>query len=153
MENSFLGSGMKFPVELDMATGRFKVVSGQDSVRESIRIILETNISERLARPAFGTNLAQYTFMDITATGLNIMMRDLSERIADQEPRIGNVDIDAEFFDKQGLLVFNIGYTLRESNIRGNMVYPFYLNAEKYEDAEEEGRDIPELEEADEYQD
>ncbi len=152
MEKSFLGSGMKFPVELDMATGRFKVSSGEESVRESIRIILETNISERLARPAFGTDLAQYTFMDINATALNIMMRNLSERISDQEPRIGNVDIDAEFYDKQGMLVFTIGYTIIETNIRSNMVYPFYLNAEM-PDETDDGGDIPGLEEIDEYQD
>ena len=86
--NSFLGTGCKFPLQIDPATGRFMTVSGEQSVKESLYLILMTQRTERLVRPGFGSNMMDYTFMDTGTTMLSILRRDLSETILEQEPRI-----------------------------------------------------------------
>lgn len=149
----YLGSGMKFPPQINPATGRFMVSSEEESVKESIYLILMTQKTERFLRPDFGSTLMSYTFMDINITSINMMIRTLTEQILSQEPRIRNVDITADSETRQGCLLVNIEYTIIESNVRDNLVFPFYLNAviedeenesEQYEPEEYDGEYEPE---------
>ena len=39
MAQEFLGSGMKFPPQINPATGRFEVARGETSVKESVYIM------------------------------------------------------------------------------------------------------------------
>ena len=130
MEQSFLGTGVAFPPEIDPATGRFKLSSGSQSVKESIYLILMTQVTERLTRPDFGTRTASYVFMNVNLTELTIMKRELTESILRQEPRVRDVAVDADMQAQQGYILINIDYTLIQNNQRGNLVFPFYLNAE-----------------------
>ena len=130
MEQAFLGTGVAFPPQIDPATGRFKMSSGAQSVKESIYLILMTQVTERLTRPGFGSDTASYIFMDASLTELTLMRRDLTETILEQEPRIRDVDISTEMQEQQGYILVNIDYILRENNISGNLVFPFYLNVE-----------------------
>ena len=138
MAGSFLGSGMKFPPQVDPATGRIAVSSENASVKESVYLILMTTRSERIMRPDFGSMLLNYTFMDMNNTSLNIRVRELTETLIRQEPRIGDVSITTDFRDKKGVLLINIDYTIRRTNTRDNLVFPFYLNADWEENEEEE---------------
>jgi len=138
MEQSFLGTGVAFPPQIDPATGRFKMSDGDQSVKESIYLILMTQVSERLTRPDFGTNTASYVFMDVNQTELTIMERDLTDSILLQEPRISRVSISTSMEAQQGYIMVNIDYTLAQNNRRGNLVFPFYLNAEPEPIDEEE---------------
>ena len=136
-DKSFLGSGMKFPPQINQATGRFMVSSEEQSVKESIYLILITQRTERIVRPAFGSNLMSYTFMDVNLTTLNMMRRSLSEQILTQEPRVSNVEITIDPEVKDGCLIVNIDYVVSETNQHDNLVFPFYLNADVEEEAYE----------------
>ena len=143
----FLGSGMKFPPQVNKATGRFVVSSEEESVKESVYLILTTQKTERFLRPEFGSNRMSYTFMDINITTVNMMIRSLTEQILKQEPRIGDVVITTDSQVKEGCLLVNIDYTIRSSQMRDNLVFPFYLNASAEEEAyEPEQYDSEELE-------
>ena len=137
MAGSFLGTGLKFPPQVDPATGRFMTVSEAESVRESVYLILMTQRTERFARPDFGSDLLSYTFMDTSYGAINLMMTQLTETLRRLEPRITNVQVHSEDSKKQGVLVISIDYTLRATNTRDNLVFPFYLNAEVQEEEEE----------------
>ena len=54
---SFLGTGMKFPPQIDPGTGRFSLSSGAQSVRESVYLILMTQRGERWLEPEFGSRI------------------------------------------------------------------------------------------------
>ena len=138
MEQSFLGTGVAFPPQVDPATGRFKMSGGSQSVKESIYLILMTQVTERLTRPEFGTRSASYVFMDVNQTEITIMKRDLTDAILKQEPRVSDVDIEADMEAQQGYILMNIDYTLAANHRRGNLVFPFYLNAEPAPSEEEE---------------
>ena len=142
----FLGSGMKFPPQINEATGRFMVSSAEQSVKESIYLILMTQRTERFARPEYGSNLMSYTFMDTNITALNMMRRDLTEQILTQEPRVSDVEITTDAQTKDGCLIVNIDYVVSATNQRDNLVFPFYLNAEVEEEAYE-----PEQQESEQY--
>lgn len=136
MAQGFLGSGMKFPPQIDPATGRFRVARGEESIRESIYLIL-TQKTERWVRPEFGSSLMNYTFMDTSVTMLNLVSREIASDLMTQEPRISDVDIRIDAASKPGTLIIYIGYTVRETNVRDNLVFPFYLDT-TWEEQEEE---------------
>lgn len=138
MEQSFLGTGVAFPPQIDPATGRFKMSSGSQSVKESIYLILMTQVTERLTRPNFGSRTASYVFMDVNLTELTIMRSELTDIILNQEPRVSDVDIATEMQEQQGYILISIDYTLAANNQRDNLVFPFYLNAEPAPEEEEE---------------
>lgn len=138
MDSTFLGKGMKFPPQINSATGRFSLSEGAVDVKESIYIILMTRMGERFIRPNFGSTLQSYAFMDVNMTNITLMTRDLSAQIQAQEPRISDVDITIDAVTRQGCLLVTIGYTLIESNSTDNMVFPFYLdNATQEEEYQE----------------
>lgn len=134
---SFLGCGMKFPPEIDKATGRFLTSSGNDTVKESLYLILMTQRTERFTRPDFGSDIMGYTFMDTGATMLSILRRNLTQTIIAQEPRISDVDITMDYRDKQGCIVIDIEYVVTSTNTRDNLVFPFYLNRGSVEEEPE----------------
>ena len=149
VERKFLGTGLKFPPEIDRATGRFKTVSGEESVKESIYLILMTQRSERFVRPSFGSDIMSYTFMDTGETMLSIFRRNITQTILEQEPRVSDVAVTTEIAERQGMVIVSINYIVSETNKRDNLVFPFYLNTG--EDTGEEGDldlDAPQLETA-----
>lgn len=147
-DKTFLGQGMKFPPQINPATGRFVTVSEEESVKESIYLILMTQQTERPLRPAFGSNIMSYTFMDINVANLNMIARTIREQVVSQEPRISEVHVKMEPGKQRGVILFSIIYTITSTNTKDNFVFPFYLNAE--EESVEEGE--PEYYEPDEVE-
>ena len=127
-DKRFLGTGMKFPPQIDPATGRFVTVSGNRAVKESLYLILMTQTTERLVRPEFGSDIMSFTFMDTGTTVMSMFRRNITETILNQEPRISDVDVDMEFREKQGAIIISINYLVAATNSRENLVFPFYLD-------------------------
>ena len=145
MAQEFLGSGMKFPPQINPATGRFEVVSGQASVKESVYIILMTQKAERFIRPEFGSSLMNYTFMDTSATMLNLVSREIASDLLSQEPRLEDVEVRIDAASKPGCLFIYVDYLIRETNVRDNLVFPFYLETTWDEQEEAEDTHIEEV--------
>ncbi|MDR0857425.1 MAG: GPW/gp25 family protein, partial [Oscillospiraceae bacterium] len=61
-ERAFLGSGVKFPLQIDPKTGTLALVSDEEDIVEAIKIILGTYRGERVMRPTYGTNIRDYLF-------------------------------------------------------------------------------------------
>ncbi len=128
---------MKFPPQINQATGRFVTVSEEQSVKESLYLILMTQKTERPLRPDFGSEIMSYTFLDANGPMINMIIRTITDQIENQEPRVTDVQVTADTTSRTGVVIFQIGYTIVSTNTRDNMVFPFYLNAEQEEEEEE----------------
>lgn len=127
MARSFLGKGWKYPIELDRAGG-VALSELDESIRQSIFIILGTAPGERVMRPHFGCEIHDLLFApnDMNTAGLaaHYCMRALQK----WEPRIDDVEAEAApSTDMPNKLLINIRYKVRATNTRHNLVYPFYL--------------------------
>lgn len=122
---------MKFPPQIDPSTGRFKVSSQLDNVKESVYIILMTQLGERWLRPHFGSNIMSFTFADITATTLNVMRSDIRSAILTNEPRITNVEVDMTEEARDGRLVVTVDYYVAGQYTPNSLVFPFYINGDR----------------------
>ncbi len=126
----FLGSGWKFPLQIDPRTGKMAVSDMEDNIRESIGIILSTYRGERVMRPEFGANTADFAFAPTSYTEKETISYELSRQLILDEPRITDVTVNCEETGIEGALKIIVDYTIRSTNNRYNQVYPFYLDEE-----------------------
>ena len=123
----FLGQGWKFPIStnenLVINSSRF-----EESIKESILIILGTRKGERLMRPNFGCGIHDYVFEVVNPMTLGRIEISIKEALTQYEPRINVLDIkiSSEKIDT-GILLITIIYQVVATNNRFNLVYPFYL--------------------------
>jgi len=127
MRKEFLGVGLKFPVQLDDA-GRLALSRYENDIQEAIWIILSTARGERVMRPEFGCGIHDYLFEPNNTRTAGLVAYAVEEALTRWEPRIvlNEVSAQADDDDPTVLLVV-IDYTVRETDSRYNLVYPFYL--------------------------
>lgn len=94
-----LGKGISFPPRIG-ADGRVVWSEGETNVRESIRVILMTELNERIQLPEFGGGLNRFLFEPNTSTTRQLIRDRITKALAEWEPRITvqsvTVEPDAE---------------------------------------------------------
>jgi uncharacterized protein len=128
-EGSFLGTGWGFPPRFAAGGAEVEMVSGVDDVHQSLRILLATQLGERVMRPDFGCDLGGVLFEEVGQRLVNRIAGLVGDAILYHEPRVklGALDV-SESPTEPGLLFIKVEYTVRGVNSRFNLVYPFYLN-------------------------
>lgn len=126
---SFLGTGWSFPPTFDNVAKAVTLVRDEENIKQSLGILLSTKLGERIMQPDFGCNLSDFVFGELDSSLMGEIENEITNALIRQEPRIdvGVIDIDQDP-NTPGLLLINIHYTIRSTNTRSNMVYPFYLN-------------------------
>jgi uncharacterized protein len=128
MDNQFLGTGWNFPLSLDANCQVLMTPDGEESVRQSIWMILGTSPGERLMRPDFGCGIHDMVFEVNSAGTANLVAASVREALAIWEPRIDVLDVYAAPDPAAAnRLLIEINYQMRSTNSRFNLVYPFYL--------------------------
>lgn len=85
-------SGWAFPVEVDEATGRIRLVKDNDCVGQDIRLIVQTDRGERKMRPNFGAGLNRFLFRNVDLVLVNRMSEALAQSIQMWEEHIVGVN-------------------------------------------------------------
>lgn len=125
---TFLGIGWKFPPTFNKATKSVEMVSEDQDIRESLLILLSTRPGERIMLPEYGCDTQALVFDAVDATNISIMKRMIERAVLYFEPRITLDQIDVHIVDQiNGLLNIHLNYTIRKTNTRSNMVYPYYI--------------------------
>ena len=122
----FLGKGWGFPISRDRYSG-VDISYGEQSIRDSIWIILATAPGERVMRPDFGCGLHHLVFAVNDAATLGQVTKEVRDALVQWEPRIDVLDVDTEVKGRGEVLLINIHYRIRATNNFFNLVYPFYL--------------------------
>jgi uncharacterized protein len=124
---AFLGRGWKFPVTTD-SDQRIRTSAYEESIKESVIIILGTKRGERVMRPDFGCGINNFVFESISSLVLGQIKSSVLEALTRYEPRINiiNIAITTEKIDN-GFLNINITYNVISTNNQFNLVYPFYI--------------------------
>lgn len=124
---SFVGNGLSFPLQVD-ANGSIALSRGTDDIEKSMRVILSTAIGERPMRPDFGCGIWDLLFEPVNENTIGLMELAVREAMSRWEPRADIEDVQiAPDPTGQGAVTINIGYAIRSSNDRRNLVHPFYL--------------------------
>jgi phage baseplate assembly protein W len=129
-DNKFLGRGWSFPPEFHKLADAVsvKMISEEEDIRESLTVLLSTRPGERIMQPAYGCGIHAMVFETINESSIT-EIKDVIERAVlffETRIKLNSIDVDAEHAD-QGKLIFQLNYTIRTTNTRSNVVYPFYF--------------------------
>ncbi|UBZ10413.1 GPW/gp25 family protein [Leeuwenhoekiella palythoae] len=129
IEESFLGIGWSFPPEFNKETKSIQMVSAIEDINQSLHILLNTKLGERIMLPNYGSSLSDFVFEGLNMSTRTYIVDRVKMAILYNERRI---ELDKIDFDQsrilEGEVLMIVHYTVRLTNSRGNMVYPFYIN-------------------------
>lgn len=126
MVEDFLGSGWKYPASIN--NGKIVLSGGEDSIRESIIIIITTAKGERVMRPDFGCEINGLAFAQNNTSTAGLIQFYIQEALLKWEPRIEVLDVSVTPDENErNKLYINVEYLVKTINTRDNLVYPFYL--------------------------
>jgi uncharacterized protein len=123
----FIGRGWRFPIVPD-AGGGLGYVDGDENVGQSLYLLLSTGWGERIMRPRFGTNARELVFAPGSPANLTALEHSIRNAVRDYEPRVRltavTVTPDPEEPERVDV---EVAYTVRRTNTRSSVVFPFYL--------------------------
>jgi phage baseplate assembly protein W len=127
MSDWFIGSGISYPMRIG-PNGGIALSSHDEEIAESMRLILGTSPGERPMRPEFGCPIHEHIFASTDATTAGLIAFDVRTALRRWEPRIEVNDVVVTPADDQpSLLHIDVSYTVRTTNDRRNLVFPFYV--------------------------
>ena len=104
------------------------MVSNEEDVAQSLGILLQTGLEERVMRPDFGCELQEYVYENLNARLVALLKDRIKEAILNHESRIDLNTIDVLEDQEEGTILIKINYTIRQTNTRFNYVFPYYIN-------------------------
>ncbi|HKX30761.1 MAG TPA: GPW/gp25 family protein [Blastocatellia bacterium] len=127
MSSQIVGTGWRFPILPD-AAGGLGYVDGDENVEQSLKILLLTALGQRVMRSDFGCKAPRLVFAPGSVQHLGLLENTVREAVRDWEPRIDLEEVRAEVDPQdETRITVQIGYRIRQTNTRNNLVFPFYL--------------------------
>lgn len=127
-DQSFLGEGWGFPPLFDPLMSSVIMSKGEEDIRQSLHILLSTIPGERVMQPLFGCDVHGVVFKRANTEAVMLLKDMITAAIINFEPRIELEEIMTSLNNEERQRIdVNIIYTIRTTNVRTNMVYPFYL--------------------------
>ena len=128
MRRPFLGVGWSFPTRLEPGGG-FALAEYEESVRQSVWIVLGTAKGERVMRPDFGCGIYDLVFEVNSASTAGRVAQAVREALLLYETRIDVLDVQVKPAGGGAVMLISVDYEVRATNNVFNLVYPFYLES------------------------
>ena len=105
------------------------MLEAEEDIRSSLEILLSTEVGERVMQPAFGWKRDRWLFESLTTTAASAIQKEIETTLLFFEPRIDLNRVRLIPGDPQsGRVDIHVDYTVRNTNTRTNLVFPFYLS-------------------------
>lgn len=125
-DKTYLGTGWAFPVRFNQRG--VHLVSDEEDIWESLRILFSTIPGERVFRYNYGCPIDKWVFSKIDLSERTMIIDIIEQAIREGEPRITTDSVEVEIRDAmEGILWIKIEFTIRQTNSRSSLVYPFYF--------------------------
>ena len=125
-DKTYLGTGWGFPVRFNQRG--VHLVSDEEDIWESLRILFSTFPGERVFRYNYGCPFDKWVFSKIDLSERTMIIDIIEQAIREGEPRITTDSVEVEIRDAmEGILWIKVEFTIRQTNSRSSMVYPFYF--------------------------
>jgi Bacteriophage baseplate protein W len=124
----FLGRGWAFPVTFGNQGRSVAVADAEEDIRQSLEILLSTSLGERVLNPTFGWKRDALMFEPLETSFAAYLAREIETAILFFESRIQLNQVNVDAADQEGLVLIRLDYTVRTTNTRTNLVFPFYVD-------------------------
>ena len=123
----YLGTGWQFPVRVN-PQGGLCFSSGEQSIAESIWVILSTAPGERQMRPQFGCGMQEMVFAPNNPTTFGNVAHQVRKALTENESRIDVLNVQVQTTpDEPNKVLIRVDYRIRSNNSYHNLVYPFFI--------------------------
>jgi phage baseplate assembly protein W len=130
MNNPLIGRGLRFPFFPD-ANGSLGYVEDNENIQQSLKILLLTELGQRVMRYEFGSRVAESVFAPNSDQFRGRLSTSIREAVRDWEPRIDldqvRIETDLNLPSK---VIVSVDYRVRQTNSRQNLVFPYYLGTQ-----------------------
>lgn len=130
-DKAYLGQGLAWPLQVD-SRGGLALAHGERDLEQAIQIILETAPGERVMRPEFGCRIHDLVFAPHDAATEGLVIHYVEAALERWEPRVAvqqvNISTDPT---RDGVLLIEIRYQVKDSHDERSIVHPFYLTGEE----------------------
>lgn len=124
----FLGRGWAFPPCFSKVNDEVQMVNGVEDIRQSLHILLSTQLGERAMQSDYGCNLEHLLFEPLSQSTQSYITKLIEHSIALYEARIELLNIDFDMTDVyNGKVMIDLSFRVVKTNSRFNFVYPFSL--------------------------
>jgi uncharacterized protein len=133
MSKPFLGVGWSFPLEVvkqdegKAKAGELLSAEYEESIRQSIWLILGTAKGDRVMRPDFGCGIYDFVFETNSALTAGRIEEEVRDALLFFEPRVDVLEVQVQPDGNGEILMISIDYQVRATDNMFNLVYPFYL--------------------------
>ena len=122
----FLGRGFAFPPVFEGDGAR--MAEDEVDIHQSLMILFGTRPGERMLQPAYGLDLSPLLFEPLSTTMRTLLEDRIRTTVLIHEPRIRLLALRLD--DEralEGVLQIRLEYSVRSTNSRFNLVYPYYV--------------------------
>ena len=130
-DREYIGQGLAFPLQVD-PRGGIALATGTHDIEQAIRIILMTAPGERVMRPEFGCRIHELVFAPHDAATESLAAYYVQVALERWEPRIELREVEVVTDPaRDGVLLVEIKYEVKDTHDERSIVYPFYLSGEE----------------------
>lgn len=126
--NLFLGTGWSFPPTFHKErTLGIEMTSNEKDIEQSLEILLNTKLGERIMNPRYGCDIYTYLFESISNSRIHQIIEMIKTAILRFEPRIKLIKVhidESDYLD--GVIKVLLDYKIPTTNTRFNLVFPYY---------------------------
>ena len=88
--------GWKFPIQINESNGRIQTVEDNECVKQSVKMILSTQLYERKIVPTFGTDLRRYMFEVVSPTFVSDLKKTIASSVNKWEEHVLDINVSVE---------------------------------------------------------
>ena len=85
--------GWKFPIQVDEETGKICTVEDNENIKQSVKLILETQKRERKIVPQFGTDLRAFMFEIVDPQFISTLKDSINSSLRMWESHIEDMNV------------------------------------------------------------
>lgn len=126
-DKPFLGRGWSFPPSFPSNGKSVGMVSAEEDIKQSLEILLRTELGERTMQPSYGSELSSLLFEPFDVTFGTYIKDRINSAILQYESRIISENIEIIPQPLEGRVDIEITFTISTTNTRHNIVFPFYI--------------------------
>ncbi len=118
------GTDWKYPLEY--GGGKVRMNTLEQDIRQSLFLLLNTRRGERVMRPAYGCDLAQFAFESVDYPLLMRIEGEILAAIKLYEPRVENVSVTAGRSGGEPsaeALIINVSYTIKANAVQQTLSF------------------------------
>ncbi len=126
IDHAFLGQGWNFPIQFNQQEGSVQTVGGAEDIEQSLSILFNTLPGERVTNLGYGSKVKAKLYDPIDSKSIFLIEETIRHAIASHESRIRVESVNLNYDQQQeGLIILELSYTIKLTNSRHNLVYPF----------------------------